>query len=129
MKTRLLWIAIFAVGLTALYFGVTQPHVSTLPRHIREPLADLPPPSPPPLEPPTLLIPPLPTLTPPVLRPMLRNDPVLGVIEVPIQDGATIDFSRGGPVVKFGGPEQDALDRALKEIATAAHGTTFEAKK
>ena len=45
--------------------------------------------------------------------------------EVPIQDGATIDFSIGAPVVRSGGPDTEALDRALKEMADATKNVTF----
>jgi len=129
MKTRLLWIAILAVGFTALYFGISRPQVSAIPSQLRDPLADLKPPGPPPLEPPVLVIPPVPTITPPIIRPAARIDPILGRVEVPIQNGATIDFSTGAPVVKIQGKDQEALESALKEMAEALKGTTIEAKK
>lgn len=129
MKSRLLLIAILAVGLTALYCGLARPHVSTIPNHIREPLADLKLPELPPLEPPALVIPPLPAITPPPLRPITRDDPILGRPEVPIQHGATIDFSTGFPIVKAYGKDQEAIERAVPEMAAAAEGVTFEAKK
>jgi hypothetical protein len=129
MKTRLLWIAIVAVGLAALYFGITQPHVSTVPRHLRDPIADLKPVAPPPIEPPVLTIPAIPPLTLPPIKPPVRFDPVLSRPEVPIQNAATIDFSLGTPMVKMHGKDQDALESALKEMAEAAKGTTFEAPK
>jgi hypothetical protein len=75
------------------------------------------------------VIPPVPTITPPIIRPSARIDPILGQTEVPIQNGATIDFSTGAPVVKIQGKDQDELERALKEMAEAVKGTTFEVKK
>ena len=131
MKSRLLWLAILAVGGTAAYFGITQPHVTSIPESIRNPIADLKPAGPPPLEPPALVISSLPTLAPPVLAPVLppRNDPILGRPEVPIQHGATIDFSTGAPVVKSFGKDQDALESALKEIAEVEKAAKVEAKK
>jgi hypothetical protein len=44
---------------------------------------------------------------------------------VPIQHGATIDFSTGSPMVKMQGKDQEALDKALKEIAEATKDVTF----
>ena len=128
MKNRLLWTLILSVGLTALYFGITQPHVSTIPAHVRDPLADLKPPAPPPLDPPALVIPETPTVALPVLPPV-RSDPILGRPEVPIQNQATIDFSTGAPVVKRHGVDQDALDAALREIAEVTKDAKIEAKK
>lgn len=129
MKTRLLWIAILAVGFTALYFGLTQPHVSTIPKEVRDPLADLRPVPPPPLELPALEIPPLPVISvPPLPAPTARRDPSPGRPEVPIQNNATIDFSTGYPHVRAHGKDQDALDAALKEIADVEKRTGFKAK-
>ena len=36
MKTKLLWALIFAVGITAMYFGVVRPEVPTEPKWIRD---------------------------------------------------------------------------------------------
>lgn len=120
-----------AVGLTALYFGITQPHVSTIPKEVRDPLAELRPVPPPPIEAPVVAIPPLPAILPPPLPvPTARTlDPVPGRPEIPIQSGATIDFSTGYPNVRVQGKDQEALDAALKEIAEAEKRTGFEAKK
>jgi hypothetical protein len=130
MKSRLLWIAILAIGATALYFGISQPPISTLPKEVRDPLADLRPAAPPPLEMPALEIPPLPIIRPPVLpAATARFDPVPPKPEVPIQNAATIDFSTGYPHVRVHGKDQEALDAAIKEIAEATKGVTFEAMK
>src|SRR5690242_19453315 len=118
MKSRLLLIAIALVGLTALYCGIVRPRTSKVPQDIRDTMADLRP-AVPPLEPPEVVLPPVPTVQPPILKPIVRNDPVPPKPEVPIQNGATIDFSTGAPVVKIGGKDQDALEAALKEIAEA----------
>jgi hypothetical protein len=116
MKTRFLWTLILVVGAAALYCGIARPHVSSIPRHIRDPLADLKPPMPPPIEPPSLVMPETPTLVLPPLpvRPAIRSDSILGRPEVPVQNQATIDFSTGAPVVRMHGKDQDALDAALK---------------
>jgi len=133
MKTRLLWIAMLAVGLTALYFGVTQPHVSSIPQEVRDPLAELRPVPPPPIEPPPVVIPTLPAITPPPLPAPTALTRPAGTLpsrpEIPIQHGATLDFSTGYPNVRVDGKDQQALDAALKEIAEVEKRTGFEAKK
>lgn len=44
---------------------------------------------------------------------------------IPIQDGATIDYSIGAPVVRSGGKDTEALDRALREMEEATRTMTF----
>lgn len=129
MKNRLLLFAILAVGATALYFGLVRPQVSSIPTEITAPMADLKPVPPPPIEPPALVMPAMPTFTPPPIRPNLRVDPILGRPEVPIQPNATIDFSTGSPVVKTFGKDKEELEKAMKEIAEAVKDVSFEAKK
>lgn len=127
MKSRLLWLAIVALGATALYFRLVQPHVSTIPSEIRDATADLKPAAPPPLEPPVLEVPPLPEIKPPSLvQPAARMDPIPPKPEVPIQNNATIDFSTGSPIVKTHGKDKEALDAAIREIEEAAKNTRFE---
>ena len=53
----------------------------------------------------------------------------LGLPDVPIQNQATIDFSTGAPVVRTGGKDQDALDKALKEMSDVLKDAKFEVKK
>lgn len=132
MKTRLLWTLILSVGLTAMYFGITQPHVSTIPSELREPLDELKPPPFPPIELPPLVIPEIPVMTVPTLqpiRPTTRSDPIPPRPEVPIQNQATIDFSTGAPVVRTHGKDQDALERALQEMSEVLKNTKLEAKR
>ena len=128
MKTRLLWTLILSVGIAALYCGLVRPQVSSIPKEVRDPIADLKPAPPPPLEPPALVIPEIPTRIPPI-RPLSRNDPILDRPEVPIQNQATIDFSTGAPMVRVHGKDQDALDAALKEMAEVTKNAKIEAKK
>jgi hypothetical protein len=128
MKTRLLWTLILGVGLTAIFFGITQPHVSSLPSELRD-IGDLKPPTLPPLEPPPLVMPETPTLTLPTLTLPLRFDPIPPRPEVPIQNQATIDFSTGAPVVRTHGKDQDALENALKEMSEVIKDAKIEAKK
>lgn len=46
---------------------------------------------------------------------------------VPIQDGRTIDFSGGSPVVKDSAADKAAMDRTLREMDAAARTVTFTA--
>ena len=47
---------------------------------------------------------------------------------VPIQDGKTIDFSGGSPVVKDDPANRAKMDAALKEIDAASRTVTFPAE-
>jgi hypothetical protein len=55
-------------------------------------------------------------------RPSLKS-------EVPIQDGKTIDFSSGQPVVRDDAKEKARLEQAVKEIDAAAGNITFTPAK
>lgn len=129
MKTRLLWALILSVGFAALYCGIVRPHVSSIPQEIRDPMADLKPVAPPPLEPPALVVPEIPAIPLPTAASPVRPASGLTQPEVPIQDRATIDFSIGAPVVRIDGKDKDALESALKEIGEVTKGLKIEAKK
>ena len=132
MKTRLLWTLILAVAAPALYFGITRPDVSNIPRSLREPIDDLKPAALPPLEPPALVIPELPEIAIPSLpgiRPAMPIARPGNQPEVPIQDQATIDFSTGAPVVRRHGKDQDALEAALKEMSEVIKDAKIEVNK
>ena len=45
--------------------------------------------------------------------------------EVAIQDGKTIDYSSGRPVVKDDAKQKAAIDKSTKEMDEAAKGVTF----
>jgi hypothetical protein len=45
--------------------------------------------------------------------------------EISIQDGKTIDYSSGKPVVKDTEKEKAAIEKAVKEMDEAAKGVTF----
>jgi hypothetical protein len=124
MKSRLLLLAIFAVGGMALYCGIARPTVSVIPGSVRESLDDLKPVAIPAPEPPPLVIA-TPNIVPPPL-PVRRIDPILGQPEVPIQDATTIDFSTGGPQIKTQGKDQAALEQALKEIAESTKDVSIK---
>jgi hypothetical protein len=46
---------------------------------------------------------------------------------IPIQDGKTIDFSGGTPVVRDGASDKAAIDAAVKEIDAASRDVSFPA--
>jgi hypothetical protein len=46
---------------------------------------------------------------------------------VPIQDGQTIDFSQGRPVIKDDAADKARMDGALRQIDEATQGVTFPA--
>lgn len=143
MKTRLLWLAIFAVGLTAAWFGITRPETTAIPASVRDALADIKPPPLPPIELPELVLPSPPELELPTIQaptadaqpaaqsqpPAARVTPDYHPPEVPIQNEATIDFSTGSPVVRTFGEDQAAVEKTTREMAEAAKDTSFEAKK
>lgn len=129
MKTRLLWALILSVGLAALYCGIMRPHVSSIPQEIRDPIADLKPVAPAPLEPPALIVPEIPAIPLPTSVAPVRATPSFTQPEVPIQDHATIDFSIGAPVVRVDGKDKEALEAALKEMAEVAKTMKIEVKK
>ena len=129
MKTRLLWALILSVGITALYFGIARPHVSTIPQEVLDPMADLKPSAPPPIEPPALVIPEIPAVTLPALPTRATPGLMPRSPEVPIQNQVTIDFSTGAPHLRAHGKDQEALDSAIREMADVEKATRIEAKK
>lgn len=48
-------------------------------------------------------------------------------VPVPIQDGKTIDFSNGSPVVTDSAADKAAMDRTVKEMDAASKTVTFSA--
>jgi hypothetical protein len=131
MKSRLIWTAVLVAAIAGFYYATIRPAIRTpepVPdrrRVNRDFKAFQPPPIPPPPLPevkiPELILPP-----PAAAR---RNDPVPGPLEVPIQNGATIDFSTGAPHVRMQGKDKEALDRALRDIAEATKEVTFPPRK
>ena len=135
MKSRIIWAVIVLAAIAGFYVVTIRPTRYSSPGFSRKnpPLRNLKPPDipPPPLPAPvvvtpTLAPPPLPTQPIVAKREMRRPMPPP---EVPIQNNATIDFSIGAPVVRSGGKDQEALDKALREIAEATKNTTFPAQK
>lgn len=133
MKSRLLWAAVVLGAALAFYFATIRPALRETPKQVNRRQLDrnfkefkapeIPPPPLPEVVLSTPKIAPPPARPRPIVAP--RNDPVPGPLEVPIQNGATIDFSTGTPMVKMQGKDQEALDRALKEMAEATKDVTF----
>jgi hypothetical protein len=73
MKSRLLVITLFLVAGVALFFGLTQPHVSKIPQRVRAQLPELTPAMPALPELPALAIPAMPILSPPMLPPVEKK--------------------------------------------------------
>jgi hypothetical protein len=57
------------------------------------------------------------------------DPPALKPPEIPIQHGATIDFSIGAPVMRSGGEDDAALKKALKEMEEATRHIEFPGTK
>lgn len=135
MKSRLLWAMVVAAAIAAFYFATIHPMMREPGprfnrREVNRAFKEFKPPPipPPPLPEIALTIPQLPLpQSLPIVAP--RNDPVPRPLEVPIQSGATIDFSTGAPHIKMQGKDQEALDRALREMAEATKHVTFPPPK
>lgn len=63
-----------------------------------------------------------PAITPSASQPVPPTQPKA---DVAIQDGKTIDFSRGAPVIKDDAKERAALESAVKEMQDATKDVTF----
>jgi hypothetical protein len=131
MKSRIIWAVVVVAAIAGFYFVTIRPAMQPPPKKLKWPdMAEFRPPEIPP--------PPLPTpdfgtvvLAPPALPPPRIAQPVTKPARqiVPIQNGTTIDFSLGVPMVKPQGDDQEALERALKEMAEATKDTTFNGKQ
>lgn len=138
MKSRIIWAVIVLAAIAGFYVVTIRPTQTHSPGFSRKrpPLRNLKPPEValPPLPPPVVA---MPTLLPPLLNQPIPMPPVDGrrdarsqaPPEVPIQNNTTIDFSLGSPQVRAQGKDQEALERALKEMADATKGITFPLKK
>lgn len=138
MKSRLIWAAVLLAAVAGFYYVTIRPTQTQSPGFSRKrpPLRHLVPPE---IAPPTLPVPVFepPALAPPALPttlvlpalPANRPGRIPSRMEVPIQDHATIDFSTGAPHVIVQGKDQEALDKALKEMAEATKDITFTPAK
>jgi hypothetical protein len=136
MKSRLILAAVVVAAIAAFYWVTIRPAMQGTPpkvdrKQVDQAFKDFKPPEipPPPLPQVVIATPVLPPPSRPVPIVAPRNDPVPGPLQVPIQDGATIDFSTGHPQVRMQGKDQEALDRALKEMAEATKNVTFPPPK
>ena len=57
-----------------------------------------------------------------------RKGPPRGAAPVPIQDGKTIDFSNGSPVLANGAADKAALDAGVRAIDEATRNITIPAQ-
>lgn len=135
MKSRLIWAAVLVAAMVGFYFATIRPAIEPTPTRLRGRInAEFRPPEIPPpeipvpkFEIPALPPPALPTVLPPVMASRPRSP--LAPPEVPIQNGTTIDFSTGSPVIRSQGADKEALDRALREMADAVKDVSFGPEK
>lgn len=138
MKSRLLWLAVVLVAIGGFYYTTIRPTLNPAPVQLNRRLMkeirplEIPPP---PLPEPKLEIPTIPLPAPEAFRPPA---PVLATQRenadtarqfVPIQDGATIDFSIGAPVIRSQADDKAAIEKALKEMTEATKDVTFPPTK
>lgn len=139
MKSRIIWAVVVLAALAGFYYTTIHPMRTPAPdagfaRKLQR-LRDAPPPEipPPPLPEPVMSMPaiaPPPLDQPLVLPPVARRESRQPMkMDVPIQNNATIDFSIGAPVVRSGGKDQEAIDKALREMAEATKDVTFPPTK
>ncbi len=69
---------------------------------------------------------PAPSAVPPPVAAKPAPAPPVSHPEVPIQEGKTIDFSSGKPVVKESTDDKAVIDTAKKEMDEATKNITFE---
>jgi hypothetical protein len=133
MKSRLIWTAVLVAAIAGFYFTTIRPALRETPvkpdhRRINRDFATTF--QPPPIPPPPLPEAKLPSITlPPPAVAKRRDDPAPAPPEVPVQNGATIDFSTGAAHVRMQGKDKEALDRALREMAEATKDTVFPPRK
>lgn len=134
MKSRLLWLTVVLAAIGGFYYTTIRPALSPAPAHLNRRLSQeiRPPEIPPPalpevkIEMPALPLPAPETFRPPAPVAATRRDENSPSRQaVPIQDGATIDFSQGAPHIRSQGDDKAALEKALKEMADATKDVSF----
>ncbi len=132
MKSRIIWGAIVLAAFVAFYWATLRPMMQSAapsrPAGDRVPLMTNRPTFPLPKEFETATIP-TPKLPVPPIVSIRVDPPALKPPDIPIQNASTIDFSTGAPVVRSGGADDAALDKALKEMAEATKNIEFPATK
>jgi len=135
MKSRIIWLVVVFAAMAGFYYTTIRPALQpTSLRLNKRMIRDF--------QPPDLVMPPIPNPRvdfpevnlPPVRLPPLvvterRERPGATSPEVPIQNGTTIDFSIGAPVVRAQAEDQAAMDKALREMNEAVKDITFEPKE
>jgi hypothetical protein len=132
MKSRIIWGAVLLAAFVAFYVVTIRPTLTPVKFQSDEPTANRTPAEkrerfPVPAELTSAGISRPPVANAPLV--MVRVEPPPLKMEVPIQNGATIDFSVGAPMIRSGGEDGDALERALKEMAEATKDTKFPPTK
>lgn len=115
---------LFSAGV-ALYFYLNPPPKPKPARtRVEELVRQIPVPPPPVINvpPPEL---PLAKMEPLRLPPPAREQIVPTKLIIPIQDGATIDYSPGAPLLRQDGPDKAAIERAMREMNEATKDITF----
>ena len=142
MNRRVVWTCILALGalvfawrLTARLYNTpsaartaSPPSAPITPTAKAEAPPTAAPAAPAPLPPPVAVA----AATPPPVapRPVAASPvPPREVPVVPIQDGATIDYSIGAPVVKMTGADKEALEKAAKELEEATKDVVITSPK
>lgn len=135
MKTRIAFLLLVIAAVVGFYYSTIRPTLTPAqPALNRRLIQDYRPPEipPPQLPQPKIEMPTLPLPIPGSVRPtpeqaaaIRREDRTPLRMEVPIQNGATIDLSFGAPHVRSQGDDQVALDKALKEMAEATKDVQF----
>ncbi|HEY1110848.1 MAG TPA: hypothetical protein VGE76_19500 [Opitutaceae bacterium] len=132
MKSRLLVIAVVIAALAGFYLVTIRPMFESAPPPINRrinkefrpeslPMPVLPAPK---VEIPTIPLP-APEIVVPHTHPVAAKQ-MPRPLEVPIQNGATLDFSLGSnPILRTQGDDKAALDKAAKEIAEAVKHIEF----
>jgi hypothetical protein len=134
MKNRLLWVALVIAASVGFYFAMVKPAVNPASPSVTmedlkkmRPPQQLPPPElPRPVIADVVVAPPVP---PPIAMPAMRTVVPPTKLEIPIQDGVTLDFSSGAAQARAQGSDADALKEALKEMSEATKDIKFDPTK
>jgi hypothetical protein len=135
VKTRIAFLLVVIAAVVGFYYSTIRPTLTPAqPALNRRLIQDYRPPDipPPQLPQPKIEMPALPLPRPGSVLPasdqaatVRRDNGTPLRMEVPIRNGATIDFSFGAPHVRSQGEDQVALDKALKEMAEATKDVQF----
>jgi hypothetical protein len=133
VKSRILWLLVVIAAAAGFYYATIRPALTPsrppLNRKINQEFrpAAIPPPA---LPEPKIDVPVLPLPLPSAVAPTARGaganeDRRPAGMEVPIQPGATIDFSLGAPMIRSDATDKAAIEKAMKEMTEATKDLTF----